>query len=92
VPHIRRMASLDAPAVNPKKPALMKRNTCQSLTPDGMDALKGGPGIHMLLLDLMDRGAYYAFEGAEITAAAISEFIKAYEEKSLARQQLESSN
>lgn len=92
VPQIRRMASLDAPAVNPKKPALMKRNTCQSLTPDGMDALKGGPGIHMLLLDLMDRGAYYAFEGAEITAAAISEFIKAYEEKSLARQQLESSN
>jgi len=58
VPHIRRMASLDAPQI----------------------------------LDLMDRGAYYAFEGAEITAAAISEFIKAYEEKSLARQQLESSN
>jgi len=61
-----------------------------SLAPAGTNGDKpSGAHVPMLLLDLMDNGAFYAFEGKEITAETITGFIQAYEAKTLRRQQLQ---
>jgi len=43
----------------------------------------------MLLLDLADNGAFYASDHSEISAATIDAFTKAYEQKTVARQQMQ---
>merc|ERR1711920_700433 len=61
-----------------------------SLAPAGTNGDKpSGAHVPMLLLDLMDNGAFYAFEGKDITAETITGFIQAYEAKTLRRQQLQ---
>jgi hypothetical protein len=42
----------------------------------------------MLLLDIPDGGAYYLFDGNEVNAGSIREFVAAYEAKTLDRRQL----
>lgn len=43
----------------------------------------------MLLLDIDDDGAFYTSDASDITAATIESFIKAYESKTLTRQQMQ---
>lgn len=43
----------------------------------------------MMLLDLHDNGAFYVADRSEISAATIETFIKGYEQKTIARQQMQ---
>jgi len=45
--------------------------------------------VTLLILDIGDNGAFYKSDEASITEATIEAFIKAYEAKSIARQQLQ---
>merc|ERR1711907_794548 len=42
----------------------------------------------MLMLDIPDNGGFYVNESSEITEAAVKDFIQAYTNKTLTRQQL----
>jgi hypothetical protein len=93
VPQIRRMASVvetvSPPTEAKKRPQLQKRGSVETMeNPDAEALVKGSKHVPMILLDFMDNGAYYNFDGSEITAATISDFIQKYETKTLKREQL----
>jgi nucleoredoxin len=93
VPKLRRMATLDLAPQSlemHKRPQLQKRTSVETMeNPDAKCIVAGNVHVPMLLLDLMDSGAYYNFEGSEITANTIAEFIESYEAKTLKREQLQ---
>merc|ERR1712113_304403 len=90
-PQIRRMSFLAPAGTNGDKPKLaQKRNSIETMdNSHATDIAGGGAHVPMLLLDLMDNGAFYTFEGKDITAETITGFIQAYEAKTLRRQQLQ---
>lgn len=47
-----------------------------------------GTSVTMLILDIADNGAFYKSDEASITEATIEAFIKAFEAKTIMRQQL----
>jgi len=92
VPHIRRMSSMAPVAATSDKAALQKRGSIETMeNPEAQALASGDLHVPMILLDLMDDGAFYTFEGKEITSASINTFLQAYEAKTLQRQQLQKS-
>jgi len=92
VPHLRRMSSMAPVAPKSDTPKLQKRGSMETMdNPEAKSLAAGDLHVPMLLMDLMDDGAFYTFEGPEITAATITTFLEGYEKKTLKRQQLQKS-
>jgi len=93
VTQIRKMATMDlAPEATgyKNKPEMQKRGSIETMdNPQAQNIAGGGAKVPMLLLDLMDDGAFYRFEGSEITATTITDFIQAFETKKLKKETLQ---